>query len=204
MPFQPATGIAGIRFQGSVDSQITINDVYFEISGGTITTTNLQTLTLLSMGWFINELAPLLSEDWSTGTVTGVDLGVPDGALFSTTNVLAGGVAGEAAPNNVAACINLSSANRGRSGHGRNYVPGVPNSVITLNTMTPTFMANVTSAYEILMGAGTFIAGWQQVVLSRVTGGVARAVGLGFPVVSVGFKRATVSSMRSRSVGHGA
>jgi hypothetical protein len=204
MAFQPATNIAGIKLQGVVDNQMTINDLYFEITGGSITAVNLSTLVLSCQSWFINELAPLLSEDWSTVQVIGVDLGLSDGPLISSLNSTPGGVTGEAAPNNVAACINLSSANRGRSGHGRNYVPAIPNSVITLNTMSPTFLADVTSAYEILVGAGTFLAGWQLVVLSRETALSQRAVGLGFPVVSVGFKANTVRSMRSRSIGHGA
>ena len=204
MPFVAAPNIAQIRNEGLVDNQLTINDLYFELSGGGITPVNLSTLTFAVGDWFCNTLAPILSEDWVAVRTVGIDLSLVDGPEIVAAQGCQGGVAGEAAPNNVAACITLSSANRGRSGRGRNYIPAVPNSVITLNTLSSPFMVSAVDAYTLLVGAGTFEAGWQLVVLSRFTAGAARAVPLAFPVITASFSRPTVASMRSRSVGHGA
>ena len=110
----------------------------------------------------------------------------------------------ESAPNNVAATVSLRTAQRGRSGHGRNFVPGIPNSVITLNALDADFINNLLAAYFELVGAGSFVAGWQLVVLSRQTGGLLRANGIGIPVTNVEMVTNTVRSMRSREVGHGA
>lgn len=203
MAYQPVPNVAHVKLEGVVDGQLTVNDIYFEVSGGGITPVNLAFLTNGCLSWFINELAPLLSEDWSTTRAIGTDLTTVDGPSLVFANATPGGVAGEAAPNNVAACVSLRTISRGRSARGRNYVPAIPNSLISLNTMDAGFMADLLSAYAILIGAGTFLAGWQMVVVSRVTGGVLRANGVPFPVIAATFTKPTVSSMRSRSVGHG-
>jgi len=204
MPFQAAPNIAQVRVEGTVDSQLTINDLYFELSGGGITPVNLATLVTAVGDWACSNLAPNLSEDWFCDRASGIDLGSADGAAFSIPVGCAGGVTSEAAPNNVAACISIRTASRGRSGHGRNFVPAVPNAAITLNTMSIGFMGGIVSAYSLLVGAGTFEAGWQMVVLSRVSGGALRTPPLAFPVTSVLFTSASVRSMRSREIGHGA
>lgn len=204
MAFQAAPNIAGVQMIGSVDGQVTINDLYFELSGGAITPINLAVLVNAVSNWFTITLAPLLSDDWSTNRVVGVDLGSPTGARREQAGVVAGGVSGEALPNNVAACVSFRTDSRGRSGHGRNFVPGLPDSLVTLNTLDPTFISDLLTAYFALVGAGTFEAGWQLVVLSRVTAGMLRPNGIGFPVVDMTMTSTSVRSMRSREIGHGA
>lgn len=204
MPFQPVPNVAQIKLEGIVDGCQTINDICFEISGGAIDPVNIQTITGLAGAWFATTLAPNLSEDWAPVRAIGVDLGSPTGSTASVGLGGVGGVTGEAAPNNVAACISLRTAQRGRSGHGRNFIPGIPNSLITLNTLDTGFINDLTTAYLELVGAGTFAAGWQLVVVSRRTAGSLRAEGLPIPVVDVLFTTPFVRSMRSREVGRGA
>ena len=209
MAFVPVANVAQITLEGSVDRQQTINDLYFEISGGGITPTNILDIVSAAAIWFQTQLAPLLSENWSSVRARARDLTTPLSFVAEATAVATGGVANEAAPNNVAACIKLGTAVAGRSFHGRNYVPAIPNSVITLNTMDPSFISNVELVYNQLLGAGTFLAGWQLVVVSRFTGGspgvpsVPRVAGIATPVTFAGFVNPFVKSMRSREVGHG-
>jgi len=203
MPFQPAIDIATTTLQGLVDNQLTILDLNWFASAG-ITAFNLGTLANGVSTWFTNSLAPLLSEQWSAVNVHAVDNTSATGPVADSSSVQAGGVTGEAAPNNVAAVVSLRTDQRGRSGRGRNFVPGIPNSLITLNTLDSGFITNLVTAYQLLVGAGSFLAGWQLVVLSRQTGGVLRANGLGIPVTSVTMVTNKVKSMRSREVGHGA
>jgi hypothetical protein len=209
MPFVPVPNVAQLTMEGVVDRQQTINDIYFEISGGGITPINLKALCDAVHVWFTGQLAPLLSENWQTVRTRARDLTTALSFIAESGGTAVGGVAVEAAPNNVAACIKLSSAVAGRSFRGRNYVPAIPNSLVTLNTMDPAFITDVETAYNGLVGAGTFLAGWQLVVVSRFTGGgpgtpsVPRTSGLATPVALASFVNPFVKSMRSREVGHG-
>jgi len=203
MAFQPAPSIAGCVLEGRVDNQLTINDLYF-FSSGAITQANLQTLSDNLAVWFTDNLAPLLSDDWSAVRVRCSDLGSATGVVAETAAAQAGGISGEANPNNVAACVSFRTAQRGRSGRGRNFVPGIPGSLVTLNTLDPTFITDLIAVYSGLIGAGTFTAAWQWVVLSRYTAGSPRANGIGLPVTSVTMVGNSVRSMRSREIGHGA
>lgn len=203
MPFQAVPNVAQIVLEGLVDNQLTVNDLYFEVSGGGITLVNLTAITFSVQDWYQSFIAPELSEDWVTTQAIGLDLTAVDGPSVTIAMGAAGGVEAEAAPNNVAACVSLRTANRGRSARGRNYLPAVPNSLIVLNTMDATFMANILAAYAMLIGPGTRLPGWQLVTVSRRNAGVERPTGVAFPVTSALFTRPTVSSMRSRSVGHG-
>jgi hypothetical protein len=203
MPFQPAPSIAQVTIEGTVDSQLTVNDLFF-FSSGAVTGVSLALLGNAVATWAATSLVPFLSRDWAGSRVRCFDLGSPTGFQYTVGMVEVGGVDVEAAPNNVAACVSIRTAQRGRSGRGRNYIPAIPNSLITLNTMDPGWMSDILGAYGFLVGAGTFAAGWQWVVLSRVTGGVPRAAGIGIPVTNAIFVGNKVRSMRSREVGHGA
>jgi hypothetical protein len=204
MAYQAVPNVAQVQCIGVVDSQMTVNDISFEISGGGINITNLTVLASAVALWFSNTLAPLLSENWSAQRVSAVDLTTQTGPAVVIGASTPGGVSGEAAPNNVAACVSFRTAGRGRSSRGRNYVPGIPNSLVTLNTLDGGFIGDLEGAYQDLVGPGTFLAGWQFVVVSRQTGGVLRPTGVPSPVTSVTMTTDKVKSMRSRSVGHGA
>jgi hypothetical protein len=65
------------------------------------------------------------------------------------------------------------------------------------------WMSDIVTVYQMLVGPGTFLAGWEFVIVSRVTAGAPRTAGLAIPVTDVFFTKDTVASMRSRSVGHG-
>lgn len=203
MAFQPVAQTVQATINGRVDGQLTINDVYFQNSGA-VTPTNMNTLAVALGNWVEAELAPLLSEDWTSERVRVIDLQTITGPVVERQVVAAGGVTGEAAPNNVAACVSLRTDQRGRSARGRNFVPGIPNSVITLNTLSNTFINDLVTAYTTLTGAGVFSAGWQMVIVSRVSDGQPRVEGLPIPVTSVTMVGTSVRSMRSREIGHGA
>lgn len=204
MPFQAVPNVALVTVNGRVDGQETINDHHFEITGGSITSINLAELVAAMAAWAIGTLAPLLSDDWALERLVGVDLTTATGPRRETSAPQVGGVSGEANPNNVAACVSLRTDGRGRSFRGRNYVPGIPGSVVTLNTLDSGFIASLTTAYFDLVGPGTFLAGWQYVIVSRITAGAPRAEGLAIPVTDITMVGNSVRSMRSREVGQGA
>jgi len=139
MAFQAVPNVAQFQLMGRVDNCLTINDLYFEISGGGITSINLAEMCGLLLTWFGTNIANLLSDDWSTERVVGIDLTTATGPRREAFGAFAGGVSGEANPNNVAAVVSLRTDQRGRSARGRNYVPGIPGSVVTLNTVEPDY-----------------------------------------------------------------
>lgn len=204
MSFQAVPNVALIRVEGVADNQLTINDLHFEISGTGITDVSLNALCTAIVPWVAVTLCPLLSNEWTATRVVGVDLTTVDGPEVTQNVSTAGGVSGEAVPNNVAACVSFRTAHRGRSFRGRNFVPGVPNSVVTQNTLSTPFITDLLAAYANLVGAGVFLPGWQFVVVSRRSGGIARPVGLAIPVTDVIMVGTSVRSMRSREIGHGA
>jgi len=204
MAFQPVPDVAHVQVMGQQDNQLTINDLYFEISGGGITPVNLQALVNAVDTWASGSLAPQLSDDWSYTRTRGADLSAQFGAVAEASTPAEGGSSAEAAPNNVAICISLRTGFAGRSFRGRNYIPGVPNDMVTLNTVSPVYLNALLLIYDQLVGAGTFLAGWQLGIVSRVTAGAVRPTGIITPVLSVSFTTPYVRSMRSREVGHGA
>lgn len=204
MPFQPVPDVALITIEGRVDGQLTINDLYFAVSGSGIDPVNLATITNAVGDWAANTLLPLLSNQWTLVRARGVDLTVETGPAYERAYGLPGEVSGEAVPNNVAACVSFRTASRGRSFRGRNYVPGIPNAEVTLNTISNTLINNLVDGYQQLAGAGTFQAGWEWVVVSRKTGGNVRPEGIPSPIITVVMTTPYVRSMRSREVGHGA
>ena len=201
--YQPVVGTVQCQVMGRVDGQLTVNDLYFQAAGA-ITFVSIQGLATALADWVVASLAPLLSDDWASERVIATDLTTATGFRVEQAAVQIGGVSGEANPNNVAAVVSLRSSNRGRSGRGRNYVPGIAGSVVTLNTLDPAFIVNLLDAYLMLMGAGSFLAGWELVVVSRFAAGVRRAAGLAQPVTNILMVGNSVRSMRSREIGHGA
>jgi hypothetical protein len=203
MAFQAAPAIVQTTIEGRVDGQLTVNDLFW-FATGAITSSTIASLVNILASWVVGSYAPLLSRDWTASRIRGFDLSTPIGAQNEIGVIATGGVDVEAAPNNVAACVSIRTAQRGRSGRGRNFVPAIPNSIITLNTLDPAWMTDMLNAYNGLVGAGSFVAGYEWVVLSRVTGGVPRASGIGIPVTQAVFVGNSVRSMRSREIGHGA
>lgn len=204
MAFQPVPDVAQVVCEGRQDNQLCILDLSFAISGGGITPTNIQALNTAVKNWFTGALIPILSQDFTAVRTRAFDLGAADGPYNEQQATATGGEASEAAPNNVAACVSFRTAQRGRSARGRNYVPGIPNPLVTLNTMDSAFIASLETVYGGLIGAGTFLAGWQWVVVSRQTGGALRPAGIAIPITAAFCTTPYVRSMRSREVGHGA
>jgi len=106
-------------------------------------------------------------------------------------------------PFNCAHCVSFRTANRGRSGRGRNYVMGLSDSEAAASAIQTTRLNLDVNAYAALVGAGTFVAGLQFCVVSRYSGGAPRSVALIQPITSVLSVDATIDSQRRRLPGRG-
>jgi len=210
MPFVPSATEVLVQLEGSVDSQQTMNDLAFSLPGGYILS-DIQSLVTNLVDWFQISFASQLSRDWSTVAVHARAQNVPNGFVVDVAaGPTIGGVDVEAAPNNVAACISFRTGIAGRSFRGRNYIPSVPNSMITLNTLDATWMSNMALVYGGLLAGGTVLpGGWIWGVLSRFSGvdllghPIPRAFGVFTQIQNVLFVDGKVDSQRNRLPGRG-
>jgi len=205
MPFIPVPNVAQVQVHGRIDGQTTINDLYFRSAGPPVTLAQVQTLGLALDAWVANTILTLLSSAWTYERVRVRDLTTADSfALDIADSAGPGGSGGAFVPQNVAPCVSIRTAFAGRSARGRNYLPGVPQGVITGNTIQALFMSDITIAYNNLLPGGTYEPdGWVWSVVSRFTGNAPRAVGVSFNVVTALFTDNVVDSQRRRLPGRG-
>jgi hypothetical protein len=206
MAFIPVLDTAQVQLYGRIDGQQTVNDLYFTNTTPGITLGELGDLADAIRAWYVSSMLTLLSSAFSLERVHARDL--TDQFSFAVdvnAGPSSGSSGGAFVPNNVAPCISFRTGTAGRSGRGRNYIPGVPQPVVDGNTLTPGFIADAQAAYgSLLPGEGMVPAGWVWVVVSRYTGGAPRPAGIATPVLTALFTDNIVDSQRRRLPGRGA
>lgn len=127
-----------------------------------------------------------------------VDSPAIEAALFPV-----GGTAGLVGmPGNVSFSVKFSTAGRGRSSRGRNYVVGVPTEVVTQDQVSTDWANLVITDYETFL-PGLISGGWIWVVVSHFTAHAPRVAGLVEPITTVSYADLTVDSQRRRLRGRG-
>lgn len=215
MPFIPATNVAHITLIGETDGQETVNDLFFISTAPPITALSLQTLTTAVGSWYGANIAPQLSETWAYSHARGRDLtSATSFVAVDVTNSGPGGIAGEQAPSNVAVNVVFGTGLAGRSLHGSNRVPALPNSVVTTNNVDLTFLGALLDAYDLLLAPSiTLPAGWTWVMVSFFSGSfidvdgkrkpTPRVAGVPHEIFDVFFPDDIVDSQKTRLPGHG-
>lgn len=205
MPLPLTAGTVKVTLQGRTDGQVTINTLWFTKSGGAVTPSDVNAVATAVGNWYAGTVAPLLADSWSAEIVQAQDMSVGFGAVAQfSLGPTPGGVATEQSPNNVACCVSLRTGSAGRGFRGRNYVPAIPNAAIDINTLDPTFIASIITAYnDLLPGGAVDLGGFTLSVVSHYLNNVLRGAGLSTPVTSVVLTVPYVRSMRTREVGKG-
>lgn len=203
MPFVPVPNTAQINIVYALDGQEIENVVYY-----TKTTTpileDLAALTDEVRAYIVSSLLPALSSAIQLVRVVGVLLDVVDGFTVTNTTGLpaSGGDSGDVLPNNVALCISVRTANRGRSFRGRNYIPGIAKTHTADSEFTTSAVTGLVGIWEGLTAlAGD--AGWTRTVVSRFSGHAPRTTGIATPVTAVFAVDNVVDSQRRRLPGRG-
>jgi len=204
MPFIPVPNVLQAELRFDYGSQKCENVVYFEGSAG-VTPVLASSLGGQLVSWWNTHFKT------PSPTVMGLrEVYITD--LTSATSFTVSYVAGlpsfglsavDPLPFNCAHCVSFRTAARGRSGRGRNYVMGLSDSEAAASTISTTRVNLDVAAYAALVGAGTFVAGLQFVVVSRFLDGNPRTVGLARPVTSVLSVDSVMDSMRRRLPGRG-
>lgn len=204
MTFIPVPNCAQVRFEGRLDGQQCINDLYFRHTTGAIAAADLQGLAAALGLWYGGTLVPLLNEAYSSVAVHARDLTAAIGFTADQAMPAVGGVSGEAAPNNCTMAVSFRTSLSGRSNRGRNYIPCLTNSQVNGNDIDAGFASDVVAAYSaLLFGGGGVPAGWVWVIVSRFTLGLPRVTGTFQEVFSVLVTDLVVDSQRRRLPGRG-
>jgi len=204
MAFIPAVDclMAELRFNAGANRAE--NTLYFQGSAGVSTSLATSLGAALKSWWDTNFKARTWS-GWSLNEVYITDLTTQTSFTVSYTTglPLAGTAVGDGLPYNCAHCVSLRTANRGRSGRGRNYILGLLETDTNGSTISAGRQSADVAAYNLLVGAGTFVAGLQLVVCSRFHANAPRATALLQPVTNVLSVDNIVDSQRQRLPGRG-
>ena len=188
----------------------TIENLLYFNQVGAWTPAAITALGLALIDWWGVNMAPNLSTAIALIEVFGTDLTSPTGSAvsISTGLPLTGESVSEPMSNNVAPCISLRTASRGRSFRGRNYIGGIPENLVSGNIITGSWLTAVAAAYLGIKEVATE-NGCDWVVVSRFSGvdpvtkdPIPRAEGISTPILSVLFVDNVVDSQRKRLPNH--
>jgi hypothetical protein len=203
LPFIPAPDTVRVDIQYTLAGQQAQNTLWFRFRAGSPTVPDLTALGVGINDYWGLAVMPLLSHnlvmvgnvatDWTTETSPAVN----------TPTSVTGGDTGADLPNNVAVCVTILTAGRGKSSRGRNYVPGIPDSGRTgVNGILDTFGTDLLSAYTGILGSA-IDADWEWSVVSFMSGGVDRVTALVQPVIGAALTDLVLDSQRRRLPGRG-
>lgn len=158
-------------------------------------------LALDLANWAEANLLPELSEDISIQDVTATsqDTSTSPSVLQPISGV--GGLAGASLPSTVCFTIKFNTAQRGRSGRGRNYIGGLRESDVAGNTFSSTRATAITAVYNTLISAP--FGNWEWVVVSFWEDLVERSQGFAQTVTVCTFANLFIDTQRRRNTGYG-
>lgn len=205
MPFVPVANVAEVEIRMLLDGQKVENTLWFE-NAGAVTALNMGILTTALYDWWDTYYKPLTWNGTQLREIYAVDQTTNTGP---TNTLSGGGLVGtggaNAASNNVSVTVSFRTDLRGRSFRGRNYMLGLPLTILAnQNQITAGYAADLITAYTALVGPGAFATGWTWGVASRFSGvdadgdPIPRVAGVFTPITSVVITDLIVDSQRRR------
>ena len=197
MAFQdlPDGALAVIEY-GS-DTQQWTNTLWFTQSG--FGTTEMNDLLGLVATWADVEIMPALATFWERRQVTIYDMRSSIGAKLTGPGGGANGARpGNPGPVNIALVSTFYSAQRGKSGRGRNYIAGFSeDDTSTISVNEPIVVTQIEDAYSVLFALAA-AQSWAWVIASRQLDGVPRVSMVAQPVVSTAVRNSILGTQRRR------
>lgn len=214
MPFVPVPDTVAIDVVYDWDGQIVENTLYYRKTAPT----EAEVISLVETvtAYIKTEIMPLLTELISLVRVVGTLLDAIDAFTYTSATGLpeAGAILAATAksfPGNVTMAVSFRTSVAGRSGRGRNYVPGLVDLRDGNSLLDDTYSLQVVEAWQGLrLVAST--DDWEQVVVSRFSGSTIvdgkkvptpRAEGIARPVITTLLTDRTLDSQRRRLPGRG-
>lgn len=203
MPFIPTIGAALVAVNYDWHGQKCNNTLWFIGDGSALDVTALTSLAGMVQDYWVDAIMPQLSSEISyRGCIAYAQDSESAPAVASTGVNVPGGVVIPSVPNSVTWAIKFTTAGRGKSSRGRNYIPGIPATAVEDNTVDGAFATNMVTAYSGLIdeaAANSFT--W--VIVSHFSLGLPRVAGVYLTVSGVGFSDLIIDSQRRRLPGRG-
>ena len=205
MPFIPVPDTVAIDVIYDWDGQIVENTLYYKKTSPT--DIEIENQVDVVTAYIRDTIMPLLTELISLVRVVGTLLDAVD--AFTVTNTTDLPKEGEilegtakSFPGNVTLAVSFRTAAAGRSGRGRNYVPGLVDLRDGNSLLDDVYAGQIVDAWSGLRTLGSE-DGWNQVVVSRFSGGAPRVTGVTNVVNSILIVDRTLDSQRRRLPGRG-
>lgn len=149
MPFQPVASTCEVELVFLLDNQIIENTLYFRNLTGW-EPGDLLAVADACVEWWAADMADWLTNRIVLQRVIATNLADQTGPSVLTTGFLpaAGSINSDCVPSNCALCIGFRTALIGRSFRGRNYVAGIAEGNVTLNTVETLTANGIRGAYE--------------------------------------------------------
>jgi hypothetical protein len=174
------------------------NTLSFRDTDGPMSLARLKSLADFMHDWHTTQVMPLLSNECVSSNSIAIDITTfPNHVKSSFPSVQVSGTGGAAIPFVCCMRIDFQTGSPWPYGVGKNFICGLPESVVTKSHISTTFANNVKAAYETLP---TDIAPthFEWVVLSRRFGGVNRASAIIQPVIAVTIPDLRIRTYRQR------
>jgi hypothetical protein len=177
---------------------VLVNRLWFVVVAGDPTTTDLGNIGGGVSFWCESNLVPLLSRDIEFLGTRAYDATVAyPGPQVDTTSGVAGGVADDSHSANVA--IKMSFQTEAPPGLWLNwhFLGGIPKSMVNLNTIDPSYSADLKDAYDVLLDVfSLFEYRWE--ATRAVVGGVPLSTRDHFRIDHIRQRTGLVSQRRKR------
>jgi hypothetical protein len=214
MPFVPVTDTVAIDVIYDWDGQIVENTLYYKMASPSDAAIAAQVDVVTA--YIRDTIMPLLTQLISLVRVVGTLLDAVDAFTVTNTTDLpqAGSIltgTAKSFPGNVTMAVSFRTAAAGRSGRGRNYVPGLVDLRDGNSLLDDVYAGEVVDAWAGLRTLGSE-DGWSQVVVSRFSGftivdgkkvPTPRVAGVTHVVTSTILTDRTLDSQRRRLPGRG-
>lgn len=198
MAFIPTPLTAKAAIEYTLFGRTVVNTLWFESALEEEFNTGLcQDVALLLEAWLKDDILVFLSDDIDLTRITVTAQHSNTGAFYNLGIVAGnGGIAGNSASSKLACCISIKTGARGRSYRGRNYVAGIPETVLTGNTLSSIFVGDLVAGYNALLTSIGSSFRW--VVVSHYANGSPRAQGVTVPVTYAESINNTIEVQRRR------
>ena len=202
--FIPVADTAMFELVFSHNGEFSENVYHIEHPGGWAEATLLTTCAAL-VDWWTDNMQIITGSQVTLERVLGTDMSDQFGPRveYVTGLPLVGGVgSGNGAPNHVAVAIKWLTAKRGRSYRGRTYHFGLRSTHYENNTLTPTMVTSLRTAYGALIVAAEGAGGDRLVVASRYANKTPRDPGVATEIIACSVD-SILDSQRRRLPGRG-
>jgi len=200
--FIPGPGMNKLVVEGDFRGEKYCLDLWFKYTAGAITPTAQSALGFSVESVFLDALAVPISNDVTFRRIRQRDYTTISSYVFDASITPLTGAGTDAMPNNVAQSVSFRTSLAGRSFRGRNYVGGVPRSVVTENAIDDAWTTLVVNAYALMMSP-TFATNWQWVVVSAKNAKAWRTELVATPIVEVIAVDNIVDTLQKRLPGRG-